>query len=594
MNKWLIGGGVALLLGAVYVVVSGSSDAAGEVEYRYAPVVKDELLLSSSSTGVLVPLTRVDVKSKAGGKVVQLRVEEGTRVKQGDVIAVIDPRDVQATFDQASADLSSAQARVDQARLNATMEGQNAQIRVRDAEIALETARIRLAKAEENERMQPLLSSAEIDTAKANLEAANQNLRLLRDVTLPQTRREAEGQARRAKADLDAATAEMERQERLLESGYVSKSSVERQRATLEAARATEAVAQQRFRTIESELQAQLKAQEARVAQAEESLRQAQANSGRVTITKKDLDEARNQVRAAEAALARARSDLRQIEVRRADVQSASAGAVRSRVAMDNALTQLKDTTVVAPRDGIVTVKYLEEGTIIPPGTSTFAQGTSLVQISDTTQMFVECNVDEADIANVRIGQQVRVIVEAYPGRLFKGTVRKVFPAAETNQALTTVRVRVEVVGEEEAPKSSRPGRRGGGSVADAPLRPGMNATCEFIQLKKDDVLVVPQQAVKREGDKTFVEVKTSDPKKPVQREVKTGASGNETIEILEGLKEGEEVVVAKIDLAAMRERQEKMKQVEQGGGFGSMNRGGPSQSRASGGGGGRASGGGR
>jgi hypothetical protein len=90
------------------------------------------------------------------------------------------------------------------------------------------------------------------------------------------------------------------------------------------------------------------------------------------------------------------------------------------------------------------------------------------------------------------------------------------------------------------------------------------------------------------------VEVKTSDPKKPVQREVKTGASGNETIEILEGLKEGEEVVVAKIDLAAMRERQEKMKQVEQGGGFGSMNRGGPSQSRASGGGGGRASGGGR
>ncbi|MCW5940098.1 MAG: HlyD family efflux transporter periplasmic adaptor subunit [Fimbriimonadaceae bacterium] len=594
MNRWLIGGGVALLLGAVYIVVSGSSDAAGDVEYRYAPVIKDELLLSSSSTGVLVPLTRVDVKSKAGGKVVQLRVEEGTRVKQGDVIAVIDPRDVQATFDQASADLSGAQARVDQARLNATMEGQNAQIRVRDAEIALETARIRLAKAEENERMQPMLSSAEIDTARANLEAANQNLKLLRDVTLPQTRREAEGQARRAKADLDAATAEMERQEKLLESGYVAKSSVERQRATLEAARATEAVAQQRFRTIESELQTQLRAQEARVAQAEESLRQAQANSGRVTITKRDLDEARAQVRAAEASLARARSDLRQVGVRKADVQSASAGAVRSRVAMDNALTQLKDTTVVAPRDGIVTVKYLEEGTIIPPGTSTFAQGTSLVQIADTTQMFVECNVDEADIANVRIGQQVRVIVEAYPGRLFKGAVRKVFPAAETNQALTTVRVRVEVVGEEEAPKTARPGRRGSGAAADAPLRPGMNATCEFIQLKKDDVLAVPQQAVKREGDKTFVEVKTSDPKKPVQREVKTGASGNETIEILEGLKEGEEVVVAKIDLAAMRDRQEKMKQVEQGGGFGSMNRGGPSQSRASGGGGGRASGGGR
>jgi HlyD family secretion protein len=592
MNKWTIGLGVALVLGAVYLVVAGSSGAVGDIEYRYAPVVRDELLLSSSSTGVLVPLTRVDVKSKAGGKVVQLRVEEGTRVKKGDVIAVIDPRDVRATFDQASADLSSARARVEQARLNASMEAQNARIRLRDAEIALETARIRLAKAEEANRMQPLLSSAEIDTARANLEAARQNLGLLRGVTLPQAQSEAEGQARRARADLEAAEAEMERQERLFERGYVAKGSVERQRAALEAARAVEAVARQRLQTIASELQTQVRAQEARVAQAEEALKQAQANAGRVTITKRDLEEARAQVRAAEGALARARSDLRQIGVREADVQSASAGAVRSRVAMDNALTQLKDTTVLAPRDGIVTIKYLEEGTIIPPGTSTFAQGTSLVQIADTTQMFVECNVDEADIASVRIGQQVRVIVEAYPGRLFKGVVRKVFPAAETNQALTTVRVRVEVLGEEEARRAVRSGR--GSPGAEAPLRPGMNATCEFVQLRKDNVLAVPQQAVQREGDKTYVEVKTSDPKKPLRREVKIGASGNETVEVLDGLKEGEEVVVAKIDLAAMRARQEKMRQVEQGGGFGSMNRGGPSQSRASGAGGGRASGGGR
>ena len=111
-----------------------------------------------------------------------------------------------------------------------------------------------------------------------------------------------------------------------------------------------------------------------------------------------------------------------------------------------------------------------------------------------------------------------------------------------------------------------------------------MNATCEFVQLDKPDVLTVPQPAVIREDGNTYVRVKTSDPKKPEKREVKLGAVGNESIEILEGLKEGEEVVVAEVDLRAMRDRQAKMQQQQQGGGgLGSLNKGGPSTSRASG-----------
>jgi HlyD family secretion protein len=100
-------------------------------------------------------------------------------------------------------------------------------------------------------------------------------------------------------------------------------------------------------------------------------------------------------------------------------------------------------------------------------------------------------------------------------------------------------------------------------------LLPGMTATCEFLTLEKKGVLLVPSQAVKHDGDKSYVELKNTDPKgKPVRVEVKTGEVGNDGTEILEGLKEGDEVVTATIDLAALRETQEKMQAAQEGGGL--------------------------
>ncbi|MBL8064474.1 MAG: HlyD family efflux transporter periplasmic adaptor subunit [Chthonomonadaceae bacterium] len=599
MNKWAVGIGGVVLVGAALWVVSNGAQAVSDIEYRYAPVSKSDLMLSTSSTGVLVPLTKVDVKSKAGGKVVKLFVEEGTPVVAGQTIALIDPEDTRAIYQQAEADVSSANARVSQARINATIEQGNSVDRVKGAEIALYLARTRLAKVEQTSRVQPVLVSADIKSAQASLDTAREALRSLEQTTVPQTRRDAKGQYDRSKSDWETNLAELERQQNLLAEGYVSKSAVEKQKSALVTAETAYRLAEQRLKTIETQIDSDLKTARARVRQAEQSLIQAQANENRIPISRHELEEARNNVRTAEVNLSEARTARLNVNLRRSDIATAAAGSVRSQVAMKNAKIQLDSTTVVAPRDGIVTMKYLEEGTIIPPGTSTFAQGTSLVQIADTTTMFIECSVDEADIGSVNLGQQVRIVVEAYPGTTYKGSVKKIFPAAETANSLTIVKVRVQIEGKETSEsnpgaKSSRQGivagakgeRNGTGQKrSETVLRPGMNATCEFIQFSKKDVLVAPQQAIKREGGKTTVRVKSADPKKPTVREVKVGVSGNDGIEILEGLKEGEEVVIAEIDLKAMRDRQAKMDQVQQGGGLGSMNRGGPSQSRASSGG---------
>jgi HlyD family secretion protein len=558
MNKKLVIGSivvVSLLLGGFIVFRSGASDAA-EIEYRYAPASKGELVRSISATGQVVALTAVDVKSKAGGKIVRLAVDEGTVVKKGDLIAEIDPSDTQAVYEQARADLQSAQARADQARNNYRLQIASGRTAIADAQAALESAKSRLRRAELEATRQPTLSTAGVTTAEANLAAAKEGRDKYQNVEAPQLRRDAEGNLARTSAELEAAQAEFERQTDLLKRGYVSQAAVDRAKSSLEAARASFETAKQRQATIERQIAAEMKTLALDVDRAQAQLNQAKAGTSDIQVSKQAVIEARQAVRQAEIDLQQAKDNLINNQIRQSEVQSAQAGTVRSRVSVDNAKVQLDSTTVVAPRDGVVTLKYLEEGTIIPPGTSTFAQGTSIVQISDVTRMFVDCTVDEADVGEVREGQQVRILTEAYPGQRLEGVVRRVSPSAVTANNITSVKVRVEVL-----------------SKSRSKLLPGLSATCEFLTLVKPGVLIVPSQAVQREGDNSYVKVKSAatssgEQAEPRRREVQVGEMGNNGVEILSGLEEGEEIVIAELDLKALRETQERMLEAQQGGGL--------------------------
>jgi HlyD family secretion protein len=543
--------GIAVLAIGGYAYMQRNAEPAPEIEFRYSPVAKGELVRSISATGQVVALTKVDVKSKAGGKVVQLAVDEGSVVHRGDLIATIDPEDTRAIYEQASADLQSADARASQAERNYQIQAAQAENDIRDARASLDAAKARYRRAAIESGRQPGLTSASIANAQAAYDSALAAQERLREVTVPQMRREAQANLAQADAQRTNASAILRRQEDLAKKGYTAGATVDAARASAEAANTAYAIAQQRASTIEADIQTSLRAQEKQIDQARAALDQARANSAQNDISRVSVVEARNNVQVAEVALQRAIDNRMQIDVRRSEIQAARAATVRNRVSLRNAKVQLDSTTVVAPRDGVVTMKYLEEGTIIPPGTSTFAQGTSLVQLSDVTQLYVECAVDEADIANVKPGQKVRITTEAFPGDPFDGVVTRVNPAATTEANITAVKVRVKVL----------PG-------AKVRVLPGMNATCEFITMQRNGVLVVPNQAVKQDGGKATVRVKSTDPLKPAVREVKLGETGNEGIEVLSGLKEGDEIVTAEIDVAELREIQKKMQEVQEGGGL--------------------------
>lgn len=687
MNKTTVGVVAALVvLGAAgWYTVRNNTQGGAEVEFRYAPVSKGELFRSTSGTGNLVPLTRVTVRSKAGGTVVRLAVEEGSVVNRGDLIALIDPRDTRTLVEQAQADLTGAEARVRSAEITASRTVQDVEQSVRDARIRLDQAKIRLKNAQEAAKAEPMTYGAQLENARASVRAAEEAMKQLKEVDLPQRRRDAETALERTRTQYETSQAAHERAKQLYELGYVSKADLDRAASDEQSSRSSFLVAQQRMSTLESELEIALRTQQTRVDQAKSSLRQTEAGEIRLGQSQRDVQDAQKAVEQAEIALKTAEINRANVQLRRADLQNAQSSAVRSRVSAQNAQQQLEETTVTAPRSGVVTQKYLEEGTIVPPATSAFAEGAQIVEIADTSKMFVEVNVDESDISAVKIGMPVRIAVEAYGQRRWRGVVRKIYPSAVNQNGVTNIRVRVEVVSEEagsgrgggrpgmgggapsgapgagaaaggpgagaaagraggsatsrqaerggrpegaagqgrapgqggapggaagagrqrpsaegtsspDLPATGRPGagatgaprtggtpggnRQGGGAgapganaprstaMADQVLKPGMSATCEFIQIEIKDVLLVPQQAVQREEGKTYVRVKSSDPMKPERREIKLGELGNDGYQVLEGLKEGEEVVIAEINLQQLRERQQRIEQQQQGGGF--------------------------
>lgn len=573
-KRWPLFLVLAVLFGAGGWFLLRNDKAAPEIEYRYSEVTRGELVRSISATGQLVALTQVDIRSRAGGTVERLAVDLGDVIKAGDLIAEIDPSDTRAIFDQARADLDGAVARADQARTNLELQVANSRTAVADARVALQSAIARLEASELQAKRQPSLTRSSMASAQAAYESALQTQRKLLEVDIPRRRRDAQTTLDSARTGLETARADLDRQRGLNERGFVAGSVVERAQSAYANAQSAYQVAQQRMQTLEAELAADRRTTESDVTRARASLDQARANQSEDQISDRTLEQQRQAVAAARIGLQQALDAQRQVQLRQSEVRAAQSATVRSRVQVRNAEVNYNSTRVVAPRGGVVTQKYIEQGTVIPAGTSTFSQGTAIIQLADISQLFVDCAVDEADVGQVRLGQNVRIQTEAFPGEFLKGVVTRINPAATTVQNVTAITVRVKVL----------PGG------ADIRVVPGMNATCEFLTLEKKDVIVAPSQAIRNEGGKTTVRVQGPNPKKPIVREITVGERGNDGVEILSGLQPGDKVVTAEVDLAELRELQKKMQEAQEGGGL--AGGGGPGRGFG-GGGGGRPGGGG-
>ncbi len=574
---------LAILVGGVFLFSRGSSSGAkkDQNQYRLGQVEKGKVKKTVSATGVLKPWTTVDLRSRAGGRVLGYApdpnktkdgktgiLDEGSMLKKGQPIVYIDPSDTQLSVNTAKADIDSNKARVDETMRTLTLQEEQTQISIANAKASLQAVqasstatKARAEAAKKQAEVQKDLTKATIDSAKASLSAETERLRQLRQATNLQQKAAAVSALNQAKANLKNSELQLNRQKNLLEKGFIAASVVDQAEATYEVAKATYDSAKQRVDTIDPELDADVKAQTARVNQLRAQLRSAEASQADIILKQQAADAADADYQRSLADIEQAKVAVRQAEanrynnqIRRTQILQAKAAGERSKASFVNANIQLKETTVVAPSDGIFLKRYIDAGTLIPSGISAFSStGSNIIQFGDTTRMYVDVQVDETDIANVELDQKVDIVFDAYSTTTFEGKVIRIDPQMVIEQNVTTSHVRVEV---------------DNSAATFQLLKPGMNATCEFIINKKDDVVSVPNEALKTDSDGTrYIEIASGgkpapadkgeqpDPNLKVEikiekRKVEIDLEGNDSTEIKSGVKEGETVVLQVIEPA--------------------------------------------
>jgi len=277
-------------------------------------------------------------------------------------------------------------------------------------------------------------------------------------------------------------------------------------------------------------------------------------------ISKSELEQFEASVRTAEANYLAAQSNIKGLQ---ANVQSTQTG-------LSKANKDLSRATIIAPMDGVISSLKVKKGESVAG--SGFNVGTEMMTVADMSVLEVRVDVGENDIVKISIGDSADVEVDAYNNRKFKGIVTKIASSTKTSAASLTsndvtnyeVRIRLD--------PSSYSDLKG----KTFPFRPGMNASADIKTRRVDNVLAVPIAAVNarvKGSDKSMADKTKEDKEKKGEEEndmvatnqsdeleevvfilqadgtvkkavVKSGIQDINYIEILGGLKAGDEVVI--------------------------------------------------
>ena len=238
------------------------------------------------------------------------------------------------------------------------------------------------------------------------------------------------------------------------------------------------------------------------------------------SVDRADLEGLRAAEKLAEIKLNRNTTLLRDRAVSRGDVDEATAQLDQARALVKAKQATIDKKTIRAPFAGQLGIRQADLGEFLP-------EGSPIVPLQSLDPVYVDFSLPERHLSALGEGQAVRVLVAAYPERVFEGEIQAISPAIDTSTRNLKLRARLE--------------------NPDLALRPGMFARVSALLPVEEQVLTLPREAISFNtyGDSVFLIAEQDGTTKVQRRQVKTGAVIGEAVVIEDGLALGERVVLA-------------------------------------------------
>jgi HlyD family secretion protein len=216
------------------------------------------------------------------------------------------------------------------------------------------------------------------------------------------------------------------------------------------------------------------------------------------------------------------------VQVDRAKLKQAQAQVAEAQASLKQLEEQLSYTTITSPINGVVLSRDVEVGDAVSSILVLGSTATLVFTLGDITKVYVDGKVDEADIANVYMGQPARIRIESFKNKVFNGKVTRIAPLGVEKDNVTTFSVRVSI------------------DNPNGEIKANMTANAEILIEEHKNVLTVPEQAVSYDAKKhAFVNIPAKQAKDGMSKvPVTVGLANGSNTEILSGIKEGDKVVL--------------------------------------------------
>ena len=465
------------------------------------PVRRGTMVTAIDTTGNISARQEAELSFDVAGRVKGMYVQEGDQVEAGQLLMELDTTDLAMEVAKARLSLAISEAQLAKLRTEATA------AELAAAQANLESTRERLAEVQEGP------TQAQLGAAEAALKAAQDTYERL--LAGPDTDEIVVAKADLEKAEVALQQAQAEYDKFAWRQGFeASPQAAALHQATIDYERA---LANYR-----------LKIQDPTEAELQNALAQMQRGQDELDRLRDSPTDA--EVAAAETQVAQAESQLDQLVQGPSseDVAIAAAQVEQARLSLQQAERRLEEARLVAPFAGTVIAVNYDAGDFVNANLPAMS-------LADLSVYQIEVLVDETDIARIAPGQRAEISLDAYPDVALTGAVRMVAPQGSVTQGVVNFPVTIDL-NMENLP--SGPGPGGTGVLLE------MTANVRIVQEVRQDVLLLPLEAIRREGAREYVLV--SDPSgEPRRVEVVTGQFKEDQVEVQGDLQEGEEVLLS-------------------------------------------------